>query len=298
MVISGYFLCESKRRNLWRPIELVVQVILFREARYLLKAVLHVVPFSVKSAVASLIPANYFVILYCVVFLLSPFINTMIENLSEKDFRVMVVLSVVLFSVIATIVDVLGELRGKQFTGLSTIGMYGSQWGYSAVNFFLMYLIGAYLKKGHGELIELHNRKLIVALIVEIVLLVVWARVNDKVGFFTERTAWEYCNPLIIVESVIIFILFSRINLGINKVINYLAEGVFTVFLLHQMFIAHLQIEKFVTGNTVLMLLHILGCMVGLYILCWCVHQIYHWITDPIFRKLSSEHAVTLEVES
>lgn len=298
MLISGFFMCESKKRTIWRPIELIVQVMIFRAAIYFVKVLVHTVPFSIKTAVLALIPSNYFVILYCVVFLLSPFINTLIEKLSEKNFRTLVLLSILLFSVIPTVIDVMGELRGKQFVGLSTVGMYGSQWGYSIVNFLLMYLIGAYLKKGKSKLAEYNSWKLIVALIVNVALLVIWARVNDKIGFFTERSAWEYCNPLVIFETVIVFILFSRLNFGVNKAINYLAESVFTVFLLHQIFIPYLQIEKFVTGNTVLMILHVLGCTVGIYILCWCVHKIYHWVTDPIFKKLSSKHVIMIEVES
>ena len=298
MLISGYFMCESKKRNIWKPIELVIQVMIFKEAIYLAKVACHTIPFSIKQTVTTLIPANYFVILYCVVFIMSPFINILIEKLTVRDFRTMIVFSVILFSVIPTIVDVFGEIRGEQFVGLSTVGMYGSQWGYSIVNFLLMYLIGGYLKKGNSKVKRLNNRKLITGLIISIMLLIVWARVNDRVGYFAERSAWEYCNPLIIFEAMVVFVLFSRMNLGVNRVVNYLAEGVFTVFLLHQVFIPHLQIERFVTGNTIIMVLHILCCMVGIYILCWCVHKAYHWITDPVFKKLSSEHAIVLEVEN
>lgn len=35
MLISGYFMCESKIRSLWKPIRLIVQVIVFRETIYL-----------------------------------------------------------------------------------------------------------------------------------------------------------------------------------------------------------------------------------------------------------------------
>ena len=298
MLISGYFMCESKRRSIWRPIELIIQVMIFREAIYLVRVVLHTASFSIKTAITTLIPTNYFVVLYCVVFLFSPYINTLIEKLSAKSLRTLVLMSVLIFSGIPTIVDVMGEIRGEQFIGLSTVSAYGSQWGYSIVNFLLMYLIGAYLKKGKSKLAELTNGKLITVLILNVVFIVFWARVNDKTSFFTERTAWEYCNPLIILEAIIVFILFSRMNLGANKIINYLSEGVFTVFLLHTVFISHLQIEKFVTGNTVLMIFHLIGCMIGLYIVCWCVHRVYHWITDPIFRKLSSKHPFIIEVES
>ena len=165
MLISGYFLCESKKRSLWKPIKLLIQVMIFRAVLYLLNTVLQSESFSVKSALASLIPANYFVILYCVVYLLSPYINVMLERLSEKNSRVLVMLSICLFSVYPTMVDVLGEIRGEQFIGLSSIGMYGSQWGYNAVNFTLMYLLGASLKKGYLKLLKWNSMKLTMLLL-------------------------------------------------------------------------------------------------------------------------------------
>ena len=298
LLLSGYFMCESTKRNIWKPIELVIQVMIFREVIYLVKVACHIVSFSIKSAVTTLIPANYFVILYCAVFMLSPFINILIDKLTVKSFGTLMLLSMVLFSVAPTIVDVLGEVRGDQFLGLSTIGMYGSQWGYTVVNFILMYLIGAYLRKSQSNFLEWKNWKLVLYLIVDMLLLVLWARLNDKTGFFTERSSWEYCNPLIIFEAFIIYTLFSRIKLGVNKAINYLAEGVFTVFLLHQVFIPYLQIEKFVTGNPLIMIFHVFGCAIILYMGCWCVHKIYHWITDPIFIRLSSKYPIIIDAES
>lgn len=290
MLISGYFMCESGKRNLWRPVELIVQVIIFRELVYLARVALGAAAFSVKTVFTTLISANYFVILYCAVFILSPFVNSLISRLSEKNFRTLMALSFGVFAIIPTGIDVLGELRGEQFVGLSTVGMYGSQWGYTIVNFMLMYLIGAYLRKGKSRMMNWASWKLGLLLLVDILVIVIWARVNDKTGYFTERSAWEYCNLLIIGVAVLVFILFSRIKLGVNKAINMLAEGAFTVFLLHNVFIPYLQIERFVKGNTFVMILHILGCAVGLYLLCWCVHKVYHLITDPMFRKLSDKH--------
>lgn len=290
MLISGYFMCESGKRNLWRPVELIVQVIVFRELIYLARVAIGAMPFSVKTLVTTLIPANYFVILYCVVFILSPFVNSLISKLSEKNYKTLLALSFVIFAIIPTCIDVLGELRGEQFIGLSTIGMYGSQWGYSIINFMLLYLIGAYLRSGKSRMMSWSSWRLGLLLLADILVIVIWARVNDKTGYFTERSAWEYCNPLIIGVAVLVFILFSRIKLGVNKTINMLAEGAFTVFLLHNVFIPHLQIKRFVKGNIFVMILHIIGCAVGLYLLCWCVHKVYHLITDPIFRKLSEKH--------
>ena len=272
-----------------RPVELIVQVMVFRVAIYIVRVLMSDVSFSFKTLIVTLLPANYFVILYCAVFLISPFINMMLDRLSEKAMRTFLLLSFLIFAVYPTFVDVLGEVRGAAVVGLSSIGMYGSQWGYTIVNFVLMYLIGAYLRKGYSRIQRWSSGKLIVGLILCVVAMMAWARVNDKIGFLTERSAWEYCNPLVIAEAAIIFCLFQKNDIGTNKVINKLAEGVFTVFLLHHIFLPYLKIERFVTGNPAIMVLHVIGSVVAIYIVCWVVHLLYHLIADPIFKALSAK---------
>lgn len=140
-------MCKTKKRNLWRLIELFAQVIIFKEGIYLLRCIFGNTSFSFKTALMTLVPNNYFVILYSVIFIMSPYINLMIDNLSDGSFRKLVVLMFLIFSVYTTAVDVIGEFLDFEWVGLSPIGMYGSEYGYSIVNFVLMYMIGAYIKK-------------------------------------------------------------------------------------------------------------------------------------------------------
>ena len=288
MLISGFFMCEGRSRSLWKPIELIVQVIIFKELVYFAHVVLGHTAFSIKTCLTTMVPSNYFVILYCVVYLLSPFLNLLIEKLTDVSLKTMLVLAICLFSIYPTLVDVLSEMRGTEFTGLSTIGMYGSQWGYSSINFLLMYLVGAYLKKGKSAILSWSNAKLLVSLALCIALMMLWARVNDRTGFFTERSAWEYCNPLVVFEAVIVFAVFFKFDIGVIPVINKLAEGVFSVFLLHHFFIPYLSIEKYVNATAFMMLAHILFSMIALYVICWCVHVVYHLIMDPLFKKIET----------
>ena len=89
-----------------------------------------------------------------------------------------------LFSVYPTFVDVLGEFTHKEYIGLSSVGMYGSQWGYSIINFSLMYIIGAYLRMYPDK----NNiAKNIARIYFGVVVLTIWAFVNNKTGFATER---------------------------------------------------------------------------------------------------------------
>ena len=119
-----------------------------------------------------------------------------------------------------------------------------------------------------------------------VVSLTAWARINDKTGFFTERSAWEYCNPVIVLETIIIFSLFLRSDIGCNKCINKFAEATFTVFLLHSSFIPFFRIQQFVNNNSFVMLIHLLFCVIIVYFVCWIVHLLYHWLTDPVFMWL------------
>ena len=68
--------------------------------------VLGSISFSLASVIGAMIPANYFVILYCAVYLISPFFNVMIEKLTVRGFRNLVIISVCLFSAYPTLVDV------------------------------------------------------------------------------------------------------------------------------------------------------------------------------------------------
>ena len=61
------------------------------------------------------------------------------------------------------------------------------------------------------------------------------------------------------------------------------------MFLLHHIFLPYLKIERFVTGNPAIMVLHVIGSVVAIYIVCWVVHLLYHLIADPIFKALSAK---------
>lgn len=242
--------------------------------------------FSIKLMLRSLIPSNYFVILYSAVYILSPFINVVFANISRKQLRMLLRLSVLLFSFYPTFVDVLSEFAGKQLNGLSTIGMYGSQWGYSIVNFMLMYMVGAYIRLGEPQISRYGTKRLLALISVCVGTITLWTCMNDRIGYITEKSAWEYCNPVVIFLSALIFILFSRLNLGVNQFINRLAEGVFSIFLLHSMFLPYIGIEKAVHGNAIVMLGHIILSVPAIGLACLAVHYVYAWITKPIYRKL------------
>lgn len=84
--------------------------------------------------------------------------------------------------------------------------MYGSQYGYSIVNFTLCYCIGAYIRFESEHLLKVRTKQLVTGLFSCVIIMTVWSAINDRIGFFTEKTTWEYCSPLVIMVAVCVSI--------------------------------------------------------------------------------------------
>ena len=287
MLISGYFLVEYKSRNIWKVIELIAQVVIFKLATYIVKVILGNAELSIKHIISSLVPTNYFIILYCVVFLVSPFINKLLNELNAKQLKLFVTLIFVLFSVCPTMVDAFGEVTGKEWVGLSTVSMYGSQWGYSAINFMLMYCIGAFIRIRGFDVWD--RRKALLTFLGCAMVSFFWSRANDFIGYYIEKSALEYCNPVVIMMAISIFIVFAKTDIGVQKWINSLAKGTLTVYLTHGVLIRHVGIEKFTQQNAAIMLVHVIAVAVGLYLVGYICFLIYDFITKPIWKFIENK---------
>lgn len=288
VMISAYFLCTTKKRKTIKVFELIFQVVLFQEAFYLARIFLvKEQVFTIKSFIGNLLPINYFVILYSALYLISPYVNTLIHSLSKKNFQKLLITVLIVFSVWTIFVDALENAQGIPLNGLSTVGMYGSQKGYSIVNFILVYFVGAYIRI-HG--INMKNRQLIWSGIGILAVNYIWSMGEHSLGL-SSISAWNYNNPLIILFAAIVLVLFSRVHFY-NKGINELAKGAFTCFLFHGTFMTHLGIEKAVASNVFLMLLHQILVAVVLYLTSYMVYKIYtlctswfvKWITPVVNR--------------
>ncbi len=284
-------MCSDNQRTLMKPLKLIVQVILFRETPYLLKVILGMSEFSFRRLAGRAMPINYFVILYIALYFAAPFINLLIEKVVEKKcFEKFLACLLILFSIWPTIVDVLQEIANQELNGLSTVGLYGSQWGYSIVNFSLMYIIGAWLRNRNAA--EGGIKRHLFFILSAACVLVVWACINDRIGYGVERSAWEYCNPVVIFIAAEVFLLFQQIkitNQRLSGIINRLAHGSFTVFLLHGSFLPYIDIPRFVTGNWLIMVLHLIVSGMVIYFICWAAGEVYEYITRPVYKVLGNK---------
>ena len=70
IAVSGYFLVNSRRRNCWRVVELILQVMIFNVFQYVMRCIFGWAVFSYKALIVHLLPANYYAVLYCTLYLI------------------------------------------------------------------------------------------------------------------------------------------------------------------------------------------------------------------------------------
>ncbi len=277
VLISGYFLCSSTDRRWIKVLQLLVQVVVLGLVRYGLSLLLSGSAFSITTLISFMIPNNWFVTLYLTLYILSPYLNLLLERLDERQMKRLILLGLGLFSMWPTLMDVVRDVVGISFIGLYPLSNGGNLDGYTIVQFALMYLIGAYLRR-FGEQIRIKSGWLGLIFLACVGLVTVWQVVIPA-------SARAYSNPLTILMAVCIFIIFSRIQLQ-SKLVNFLAKGTFSCYILHDVFLPHIGVEHVIHGNPMILIGHIFACAIGIYLISFAIGFLYDLVSRPVMLRV------------
>lgn len=283
MLISGYYLCKNKVVDLWKPIEIITETIAISVFFELIK----VLSGHKKFSLGAFVPNNYYVIFYITVLLISPLLNTVTENTKSKK-RLLIGL-LLIFSVYPTFVDILQSYI-LNLQDLSSITRAGSMDGYTIVNFVLMYLVGACVREMEGAIKKFKTSILFALWWACLLLIYVWTiYVCDSSDLAGAGTCLSYASPLIIMEAILIFLLFQRIDIGYNKNINRLAKASFTAYLFHGAVIKYFVSEKICSLFYGVVVVYVLISVMVIYGISWIVYCLYDCIMKNVFSILKKK---------
>ena len=248
-------------------------------ASYVLQLVAGVQSFSLNGLLVHSFPVNYFVTLFVVLYILSPYINLTINSLSEKGMTRFVLILFLLFSIYPSFIDILEEILGHQIKGISPIGRLGSQNGYNIVNFVMLYCMGAFLNSTWiRETIEKKKYLPILTVVFSTASIFVWGQFS--------HSAVNYHNPFVILLAVSLVLVFMQIHFS-SKVINELAKAAFTAFLLHVHIIHYIHIDYFSKQSSLVFVLFIILSIAAIYLVSWVAWWVYDKLTKPVFKRLN-----------
>lgn len=282
VMISGYFLCQATKVSIYKIIKIYVDVIIFFALRYIASCLLGDEGFVLRSLFGRSIPANWYVAVYSGLYLLSPYLNRMLSGLNKSQFRFMLLVFFFVLSVWPVGIDLMGRIFGFSLNSLTPISMDGYGGGYTLVNFVLLYLFGAYCRM--HESVDRSRKKGICAILVYL-----GATVTNAVyAHFYYGPSIAYCNPLVIIQTVSLFIVFENISIQ-SKMVNTIAGCSFGVYLTHGFFFRFCNIERSVTGSPWMIPVHVIGCAIMIYAVAGAIYWAYQKAFHPVFSYLQKK---------
>lgn len=209
VLISGYF---GIRFDLAKLVRLDLMIIFFTLAGNLLLG-----DFGIKTLIKSCIPVisrqYWFISCYFVLCILAPYLNQIPEKMKKEQFRTLLLVFLLIFSVIPTVTtyDIMQD-AGK---GLA--------------DFVMIYLIGRYLALYCSG--PLRIRRLLAGIVLSVGIIFAADGARSLASGVIYTTFARDCSVFIISASVLLLLLFQELRFK-NGVINRAAGNVLAVYVL------------------------------------------------------------------
>lgn len=220
VMITGYY-TYNKEFNYTKIFKIIIHTLFYSILIYLIFMLLGVISFNIKDFIKALLPVTFgeywFISVFFVLLLLTPFLNYFIEKITRKQHVMIILLFMLIWSIIPT---------------LTTSPFYGNE----TLQFIMFYLIGAYLKKYPNNIISKNNndRKfllfcsilLFISMLLLNILAIRWNMFNHGTWFYIRESF------LVIGISASLISIFSKLTIS-SKMINVLASTTFGIYLIH-----------------------------------------------------------------
>ncbi|MCM1501090.1 MAG: acyltransferase [Bacteroidales bacterium] len=218
ILISGYFGIKLKKEKFAHIIFQIYFFSLLGLALYIAKCGVHEIPSAVLKR--SLFPlANYiwFIPCYLLLMMFSPLLNAWLQQTSKKH----IFFWIVALYVITYYWSIIWSLN---------IGFGGYSFGF----FIILYAIGHLIRrcKESTPPISPYKYLFLAGYIFCVIVLLIVSRMQYTYPVF-KSLLWSYDCPIVLLQSIFLFMFFSNLNIQNNKVINFIGKSSFAVLLVH-----------------------------------------------------------------
>lgn len=276
VLISGFFMIKHRYFSLRKTMNLLFITAFYGSISYLISIIAGKNVLTGLGIVYTLIPffkgTRWFVETYIILVLIAPFLNKMLRALNKRSFQLLLIIQLLIFS-------------GWYSVGLSAPLLDD---GYGIINFISLYMLGAYIRIFGKEmfLFKFEKWKLFLMFLGSSILTFVLSYFVNPYGyaFFTN-----------IFGATVLFILFSKWDIGENRKINAISRATFDVYYVHSdkktslLLIYELLGAKYV-ADTPWIVVHVIIVTVIVWILGYFTFQIrtriFAFTVDKIINKI------------
>ena len=269
--ISGWFSIKLTLRGV---ANLLFLVVFYNLLIYLVFLGFGLIDFDLRHFIShcNFLPYYWFVTCYFALYLLSPILNTFIDNSDEKWARNTVLIFVGL--------DV---IMGWWFNELQF------NRGHSLLHFMVVYLIARYIKVFGGRLFSFNKKYdlliyLLITLLVPVVVMVC-SRVSPSIWGIYDRLL-RYNSPFVMLASVYFSLYFTKLKFQLKSV-NFIGASCFAVYLIHTDALIRGYVKDycqrlFANNDIFVYSIIITLLIIGLFVVAVLVDQLRKWLWSYI----------------
>lgn len=280
VLLSGWFSIRLKPRsvlNLWL-ICLFYAILGFIEI-VIGNAVLEkgVDLFSWKYICPVLFPFSnterWFIVCYVALMLFSPVLNAAIDTFDQRKFRWALILS---------------SVMSIWFGYLWQVGQMNPS-GYTTIQFFWLYLIGAYLRRYcTADWLKLHRYHCAGLYVICSILWGVLTMLDAHLGQMPFWYPFTYCNPLVMGASIGFFLFMMSFEFK-SRIVNWLSASVLAVYLVQEgLFRYHWLSDYSCQWSSVFKILLVPVLSIGFMLAVLLLDKVRILLMKPVFRFYDS----------
>lgn len=277
ILITGFFMYKKDNIKISKVINLILITAFYNIFAYIISLILGIVKFNIQSLInfknTFIQGGCWFTIIYCILYLLIPYINLIINHINKKQFKTLIVILLIFFSIWPT------------FLSTTTI----NDDGYGIVQFVMLYLIGAYIAKyiiNSPKNVTLHS---IIYLLIYLLMTMITFGNSIKTIYLN---TFAYNSIFNIIGSVSLFLAFSKLKLNLNF-INSIAKHTFGIYIFHiNEFIATYiwenicHITDFYLSK--IFIIHLCISILSIFIICLIIDILREKLFKYIIDKITS----------
>lgn len=291
VLATGYLSIEKDSINTSKIINMILNVLFYSISITLLFILFDQNTFRLYYIFNTIdIGSYWFFKAYIALYLLTPFINKLISNISLRNYRILLIILLII------------SFLPNDYYHLNS--------GYSLWWLIIVYLLGGYIRE--RNFVFKDKYKLYILFVFSIFLLVSFNIIYFKyqisvLGYITAYFN-TYTSPLVILNSTILFFIFKDINIsrGFSKIIKSISGNIFYVYIIHYQFVVawELIINKFTFLNSFFIWQEIICIMFItflIFILCIIIDKVKNWIfkqtgIEKLLNNISYKLNLTIEV--
>lgn len=268
VLITGYFMCKSDITGK-KFLKLFLELEFYKIVIYGIFVLSGYEQISISGVITAIVPftaiKSNFTGCFLVFYLIIPFLNILIQNMSKKQHMYLIAICVFIYSIVASIPRV--EVNMNYIT-----------W------FIVLYFIASYIRCYPNNIIKsksITGILLISTMAVSCISIIVLAYYKPESGvYYFYHFLFDSNKFLALVTAVSAFMFFNNIELKYNAVINRIASSAFGVLLIHsnsdtmREWLWGTVLKPVNMYNSQWLVLHAFGCIIGIYAVCTIIDQV------------------------